>query len=556
MTSLPNRKTLLRAATATTAVFGLAVGLGACSASSGDAGYHPQSVPAEAKGAEVTVVPAVAPTTPAQMPDVSGLLGQRLVTPDGIAARWTYLPGDEEFNRQLAEAVKAKVLDFSAAIGVDYKPQGMPVGSNLQERGCVSGSSYLEADKILADPALSAASGDQKLSVACDVFYASGPVLAQRLRFVTADGGGAVTGDETREFYTDLESGAAADTKGLLKVDDPAELYRTFWHFAVEEKYVDEKDSPVTDGDTDTTISDDLMQALLNDVQAVQFTDSGDVLVTAGTDYFRAFNSESEAEATQSAAQAAGQDANDTLTIKIPLEIASPYLSDLGVKVAQSYATPTAWAGTPAVPPGNVYTDCSLTPCVAVTFDDGPGPQTPEVLDILAKNQSAATFFLLGIQVQQYPDSVKKELEGGNELGNHTWDHKDLTTLNADQVHQEVEDTNKAIEDASGQRPTVLRPPYGAWNEQALTVAGIPAILWSIDTEDWKIPGTEKLIASAVDPAVAGDIILMHDIHPETVAAVPQIIEGLRGRGFVLTTISNLFKGDPPSDDVYYRQYY
>lgn len=542
-----NRRVLLRT-TAAAAALGVAFTLTACG--SDDGGYHPQSAQSAPKSAEVTAVPAPEDAAPSQLPDVEGLLGQRLVTPDGIAARWSYLPGDDDFNKQLAEAVKAQVLDFTQGLGIDYKPQGMPVGSGLEERGCVLGSSYKSAKEILSDPQLTAADGEQKLSVACDVFFASGSVLAERLRFVTGDGSGEnVSSDQTQAFYTDLETGAAAGAKDLLKADNAKELFRTFWHFAVADDFVPKEYSPDSEADAPA----DLTQALLDNVQSVQFTDNGDTLITVDGNYFRSFNPE------DAAVQSGGNsesEKDDSLTISVPLDLASAYLTDLGVKVAQSYQEPAEWVGTPNVPAGNVYTDCSLTPCVAVTFDDGPGPQTPEVLDILAKNHSAATFFLLGIQVQQYPDTVKNELDAGMELGNHSWNHKDLTTVDAAQIQQQVTDTNNAINDASGHTPTLLRPPYGAWNDQVLNVASLPAILWSIDTEDWKLPGTDKLVAAAVDPAVAGDIILMHDIHPETVAAVPQIVEGLRGRGFVLATISELYQGDPVAGDIYYRQYY
>lgn len=125
-------------------------------------------------------------------------------------------------------------------------------------------------------------------------------------------------------------------------------------------------------------------------------------------------------------------------------------------------------------------------PLIALTFDDGPGQYTDKLLDCLEENNAHATFFMLGQLVGQYPDEVKRMVELGCEIGNHSWDHLDMLNLSIDDVIKEFGDTDQALIDACGQESTVIRPPYGDCNDEIISAVGKPFILWSIDSLDWK----------------------------------------------------------------------
>src|SRR5699024_7916411 len=108
------------------------------------------------------------------------------------------------------------------------------------------------------------------------------------------------------------------------------------------------------------------------------------------------------------------------------------------------------------------------------------------LLNCLEENNAKATFFMLGQNAEQYPDTVKRMKEMGMELANHTYDHQILTNLSSGQVTEEIEKTSSIIEKAAGAAPTAMRPPGGAYNETVQSVSGFPIIMWSVDTKDWK----------------------------------------------------------------------
>lgn len=178
-------------------------------------------------------------------------------------------------------------------------------------------------------------------------------------------------------------------------------------------------------------------------------------------------------------------------------------------------------------------------PMVALTFDDGPGPYTERILNTLAANGAKATFFMLGKNVPNYPDAVRKMESMGCELANHTYDHTSLDSLDAAGVQNEVNSTNDKIAAIAGHGATLVRPPYGAYNSTTKANAGLPLILWSIDTLDWKTKNANSTYDSVM-AAKDGDIILMHDIHEPTAEAVDKIIPALKEKGFQMVTVSEL----------------
>jgi len=178
---------------------------------------------------------------------------------------------------------------------------------------------------------------------------------------------------------------------------------------------------------------------------------------------------------------------------------------------------------------------------VALTFDDGPHPKnTLKILELLKKYDAKATFFMLGNRVDFYPDIVKEIANQGHELGNHTWDHNDLKTLSKAEAIQEVERTNQAIKSAAGRELTVFRPPYGSRNQEVENAIGIPTVLWTIDTLDWKSHNPDQILKIVKENVKDGSNILMHDIHLTTVEAVEPILKYLKKEGYECVTVSEL----------------
>ncbi|MGL3807000.1 polysaccharide deacetylase family protein [Paeniglutamicibacter sp. R2-26] len=188
--------------------------------------------------------------------------------------------------------------------------------------------------------------------------------------------------------------------------------------------------------------------------------------------------------------------------------------------------------------------DCSTSKCVALTFDDGPGPRTGKLLDELGKQDAAATFFVVGPNAKARPELVRRMVEEGHEVGNHSWSHRSLPALSPTQVRSEIDRTNDAISAAIGQPATLMRPPYGAHNPTSDRLAQAPVILWDVDTLDWKHRNSEKVVDAAVSQTRPGSIVLMHDIHGSTVAAVPEILTRLKAKGYTFVTVTELLGED------------
>ena len=190
---------------------------------------------------------------------------------------------------------------------------------------------------------------------------------------------------------------------------------------------------------------------------------------------------------------------------------------------------------------GDVNIDASK-PMVALTFDDGPGERTGELLAQLEKYNAHATFFMQGKNIPGKEDFVKKMKEIGCELGNHSYDHPQLTKLSADKIANQMGTTNDLIQQAAGSTATVMRPPYGAINDTVRSSVGLPMILWSIDTLDWKTRNAQSSIDTVMNDVQDGDIILMHDIHTESIDAALVLIPKLEEAGYQLVTVSEMAK--------------
>lgn len=180
---------------------------------------------------------------------------------------------------------------------------------------------------------------------------------------------------------------------------------------------------------------------------------------------------------------------------------------------------------------------------VALTFDDGPNPDTTrKILDTLEKYQAKATFFMLGSRVSFYPEIVQEMKAAGHELGNHTWNHSDLTKASAEKIALEINNTSNIIEKASDSKPTVFRPPYGAVNKKVRSQTSLPVVLWDVDTLDWKYRDANHLLKSVKQYVKDGSIILMHDIHASTAEGLDAVLAYLQGEGYSFVTVSEIKK--------------
>ena len=180
---------------------------------------------------------------------------------------------------------------------------------------------------------------------------------------------------------------------------------------------------------------------------------------------------------------------------------------------------------------------------IAFTFDDGPyAPVDNRILDVLEAYGGRATFFVVGNRVNDYPSDLKRIAEMGNEIGNHTFDHKNLEKLDPAALSYQIEGTNDAVEAITGVRPRLVRVPYGAFKGQVTAQAGYPLIQWDVDTEDWKSKDKDQVVQSILSHAKDGSIILMHDLYPSTAEAVEEAVPLLVNQGFKLVTVSELYE--------------
>ena len=232
------------------------------------------------------------------------------------------------------------------------------------------------------------------------------------------------------------------------------------------------------------------------------------------------------------------------LTITVPISSVSKYLQNPTARKLANIpkppepkpeSAPAPAAPTPAPTTGNKV--------IALTFDDGPGPYTAHLLDILDQYGAKATFFLIGSKVSGQASVVRSIQARGHQLGNHSWSHPELPKLSVDQIAGEIDRTNEAIRQATGVKPSILRPPYGAVNGvvlEQLRLRNMSSILWSVDTRDWADRNSQIVCSRAVAGARPGAVILMHDIHQTSVNAVPCILSSLKQQGYSFVTIQRL----------------
>ena len=184
-------------------------------------------------------------------------------------------------------------------------------------------------------------------------------------------------------------------------------------------------------------------------------------------------------------------------------------------------------------------------PYIAITFDDGPHPNnTPRLLDMLRERNIKATFYVIGRNVDLYPNVLRRTVSEGHEIGNHTYTHPILSKLGDSAVREELTKCRDAVARAAGVQPRTMRPPYGALlqrqREWVHSELNYPTIMWSVDPLDWKRPGPSVVTSRILSGTTPGAIVLAHDLHAGTVDAMPATLDGLLNKGFKFVTVSQL----------------
>lgn len=203
--------------------------------------------------------------------------------------------------------------------------------------------------------------------------------------------------------------------------------------------------------------------------------------------------------------------------------------------------TPTPEKPTP-LPVPETEEDCGN--CVALTYDDGPLPGTTDrLLDIFAERGVKASFFMIGENIAAHPELARRVAKEGHTVGNHTYNHPRLPEHPDKTIWREIFATNWEIEDKTGVVARWMRPPYTDYDNrviEASTDAGLSVTAWDVDTEDWDHKDPERTCNTVLDQARGGSIVVMHDVHPETVDAADCILDGLFAKGLVPVTLDKL----------------
>ena len=182
-------------------------------------------------------------------------------------------------------------------------------------------------------------------------------------------------------------------------------------------------------------------------------------------------------------------------------------------------------------------------PMIALSFDDGPNEKTTiPILDTLKEYDSVATFFILGNRVSSNVDILERMIEEGNEIGNHSYSHKELTKLSNDALREQILLTQNAVNDHISLEPKLMRPTYGSYNDNLKSQVQMPLILWSVDPMDWKSRNAKAVTDHILENVKDGDIVLMHDIYDSTAEAVESLVPKLIQMGYQLVTVSELFE--------------
>lgn len=464
-----------------------------------------------------TIATAPAPPDPGQASTTDMRLWNDEV---GIDARWATLPGAPAFNAAVEAVVRDAVQARSQISGRAYRPMVHPSDAGLGERGCTSEATPASASDVLGNR--------EGTVIVCEIVLARGSLFGERLRVVSTSGS-ADPSDTSTVIYTDVSTGEVV-TEAELFTDAGA-----LWPAYIDTLRRDAGSlslSPV-EVPTDAQLAvfrDALLRSHLTDDAVVIPVPAA--LTARELDGLAGWRERSRDHPPSVA-----------LSASLATRALTPFAQAL-IRAEGDFTGPSS-AGVGFLP-----TPCDLVPCMALTLDDGPSDLTPQFLDVLRDEQSAATFFMLGQNAASHPDTVRRVAAEGHQIGNHTWSHSYLTELTKEQVEDELGRTAALLRELSGQPVATFRPPGGFIDEDVVAIAGEPAILWSVDTRDWEKPADDDLARYAINAPEVSTIMLMHDIQAGSARVFDRVVSGLRDRGFSLVTLDTLFGGSVPSGIV------
>ena len=200
-----------------------------------------------------------------------------------------------------------------------------------------------------------------------------------------------------------------------------------------------------------------------------------------------------------------------------------------------------------------VYFEKKNRKVVALTFDDGPNPATTnQALDTLSKYGIKATFFVLGKNVSGNEEILKRMKADGHVIGNHSWSHPVLSKLSLDEAKKQITDTEAALTKVLGSSSKLMRPPYGAITDDIRNSLDLSFIMWDVDSLDWKSKNEASILTEIQRQVKNGSIILMHDIHVETVNALPKVIDYLKEQGYEFVTVPEMLHSRLKSHELFY----
>jgi len=226
--------------------------------------------------------------------------------------------------------------------------------------------------------------------------------------------------------------------------------------------------------------------------------------------------------------------------MRLPIRIAT------SLALIAAVCAPSPATAAPDKPKKTTAVDCAKVKCIALTFDDGPGEQAGRLLDTLKKHKVKATFFLEGQYVKKRPKLAKRIAKEGHELGNHSYRHPDFTKVDEDEIRAEIVDTQKLVHKLTGKYPTILRPPFGLYDERVTEIAtelGLPIVLWNTSSHDWASRDKKAIYKEVLAGARRDSVVLMHDWVTQTVDAMPALLTALKKKGFHVVPVSALLRG-------------
>ena len=179
---------------------------------------------------------------------------------------------------------------------------------------------------------------------------------------------------------------------------------------------------------------------------------------------------------------------------------------------------------------------------VALTFDDGPSTYTDDLLDLLKKYDASATFFVIGNKVEIYSETMRRMVREGNEVGNHSYNHKWLTKVSEEEFLNQINQTQQIVKKITGFTPRLMRPTYGAVNQSLRKRSKLKVIMWDVDTRDWESHNISTIVKKTINSTKDGSIILMHDTKKQTITILEKLLKQLKSDGYQFVTVSELEK--------------